>query len=225
MSFDTRDALFQMFAGHGVNATRTNIDLLVQDSGLFAACEVVREWDYPAGRMVQLDIRVQSPKLGDKLMIESFAGFGLDEAEAAKEAFGKFTQASLHPILASLIDPDLGEEQVEWETWHMGAREWKVCIGPLIIQPGDAAEVDFGELLDELKAALLPTLNHRTHWLRTFFHRNGKEYFGSEALLDNEPWPEGQRIVESWNWPEGDYRARHFMILIPAQHSRARLIQ
>jgi hypothetical protein len=42
---------------------------------------------------------------------------------------------------------------------------------------------------------------------------------GSEVLLDNEPWSEGQTILDAWQLPATDsmYSLRHFLFVIPPQ--------
>jgi len=36
-----------------------------------------------------------------------------------------------------------------------------------------------------------------------------------KALPDNVDWPDGGRVVEGCEWPEGTLWARHFLMLIP----------
>jgi hypothetical protein len=42
---------------------------------------------------------------------------------------------------------------------------------------------------------------------------------GYDVLLDNEPWPDGARIVTEWPWPwEGQaYGIRSFSMMLPSK--------
>jgi len=74
---------------------------------------------------------------------------------------------------------------------------------------------EYSNLLDRLKEQL-PVLNDEPHWLRMFSMRNGRTHAAGEALLDNRYWPDGQQIVDTWDWPESDFRVRHFLMLMPS---------
>jgi len=161
-------------------------------------------------------VRVSSKRLIDRVLVESFAGWALEEDEAAKQAFEKFLRASLHVLLAVLVEPGLGADQVEWETWRLGGVTWRACIGPMILQGSPPEPFVCGELLDQLRDQLLPRLSECVpHWVRFYFWRSSEQQTCTEALLDNFDWPDGRNIVMAWNWPDGAYSARLFLMLLP----------
>ncbi|HKF48417.1 MAG TPA: DUF6348 family protein [Terracidiphilus sp.] len=216
MSIDPADLLFVAFTSHGIHAIRQEEEVDVPNHQLRASCAVFNRREQANLTILQLDIRIRSKKFRDRLLIESFAGYGNDEEEAVKDAFHKFTQASLHVLLAALIDVERGEDQVEWESWTSHGREWRACLGPLLVQDLEEDEdLRFGELLDTLQALLPESLSTAPHWLRVFYWRKDEVCLTSEALLDNEPWPEGESVINRWNWPSGRYRIRNFLMLLP----------
>jgi len=82
-----------------------------------------------------------------------------------------------------------------------------------ILQGAPSSKLACNELLDRLNAALLPQLSVEAHWLRFFFIHDGHQVTTSEVLVDNADWPEGRRIIETLNWPDGEYSAREFLML------------
>jgi hypothetical protein len=132
---------------------------------------------------------------------------------------GKFCQASLHVLLEVFIGEKKGEDQIEWETWENGGIRWRVCLGPLLVQAYGSQPppaVMCGELIGQLRDALLPTVSREYHWLRFYHMRKDNSCLGSECLLDNESWSEGENLVNQWKWPGGFYSMRLFLILRPA---------
>jgi hypothetical protein len=215
MTFDPLAALGQMIDGHGISVVRTEQGILIPESDLVLSAAIIRIQNHPTTTVVQLDVRAKSPRLGDRLLIESFAGWASDESDAASHAFGKFLMSSMHVFLATLIDPKFGADQVEWEAWSFKEQTWQVCLGPVIIQGSPSSTLTCGELLDRLKANLLPHFSAEPHWLRYFFQHDGREVTTAEVLLDNMDWPEGRRILETLSWPEGRYSAREFLLMMP----------
>jgi hypothetical protein len=216
MTFDPVAALQEVLTSHGMNTTQTDQGILIPASDLIISARVVRMENHPKAKLAQLDVSAESQRLAGKLLIESFAGWGPDEAEATKQAFGKFVRSSMHVLLAALVDTKYGADQVEWDSWTIDERAWRVCIGPLIIQGSTSVKIEYSKLLEQLRGALLPRLSSGCHWLRVFFMKNGRERVGSEVLLDNFDWSDGQRMVDSWDWPEGTFSARQFSVLMQA---------
>jgi Family of unknown function (DUF6348) len=216
MTFDPVAALQEVLIAHGLNTTRTDQCVLIPASDLMVFVGVVRVDKHPNARVFQLDVRVESPLFTGKLLIESFAGVGPDESDAAKQAFGKFLRGSMHVLLACLVDVKRDDDQIEWDSWIFKGKAWRVCMGPLLAQGTTPVTVEYSELLEQLKDELLPQLTSGFHWLRVFFMKNGKERLVSEVLLDNVDWPEGRKIVEAWHSPDGAYSVRQFSMLMQA---------
>lgn len=164
---------------------------------------------------VQLQLDVVA-RLGDRELIESFAGLGRTIAVAYADAINKLARGSLHAILAVLDRKELGADQVDWETWG----RFDACLGPLLRLWSDSAPRSLGAFLDAIKSALLAAeLAPTVHWVRTFVAIGADgQLLAYDMLVDNEPWPPGVAIVESWRWPIGGgaaYAVRHFFMLVP----------
>jgi hypothetical protein len=124
----------------------------------------------------------------------------------------------LHPILAVLVDEKHGEDQVEWESRALAGDLWRVCMGPMLLLKAPPSQLATSAFLDRLLDAWASTTPTReVHWIRWFVMVNKTGRLGSEVLLDNEPWPEGERLLADWSLPETDdlYSARLFMLLVP----------
>jgi hypothetical protein len=215
MTFDPTDGLEEALQAHGIRTTRAGNDVLAGDSGAVFSAGIVGVWRQSGATLVQLDVRVRSPWLGYRLLIESFAGGGADEDQAAEQAFEKFLQASMHVLLAALVDRRHGADQVEWEEWVHEGKKWQVCVGPLLLQGAAPEGLAFGKLLDTVKDSLPEALDSGAHWLRVYFRKDGQPMAVWEALLDNEDWAEGKRLVEEASWPVGKYGARMFLMMMP----------
>ena len=217
MDFDPAVALEDAFKAHGVLTNRIAQGVSIDEANLVVSAGVVRVDNHPNARVVQLDVRAYSQRLANKVLIESFGGVGADESKATEQAFGKFLRSSIHVLLATLVEAKYGNDQVEWESWNLDDKRWRVCMGPLLHQGSASVHIAYAKLLERLKSELLPGLGAGFHWLRVYCMLNGTSCVGSEALLDNMDWPEGRRIVSEWRWPEGTLWARHFLMLVPGR--------
>jgi hypothetical protein len=215
MNVDPVAALDDSLKAHGLLTNRTSQGIAIDGSDLVVTAAIVRVEKHPNARIVQLDVPVRSKRLVNGWLIESFSGVGPDESKAIEDAFGKFLRSSIHVLLASLVDAKYGENQVEWESWSVKGKTWRVCMGPLLYRGSNPIHKEYSGLLDRLKHNLLPGLEAGCHCLRVYCMLNGRDCVGSEALLDNIDWPEGRTIVSEWGWPEGMFWVRHFLMLIP----------
>jgi hypothetical protein len=215
MGFDPIGALYDTLKAHEAPATRVGDRLILGEQGVAVlSAAVFNVLKDPEGVKLQLDVRVSSPRFGDTVLIESFAGLGKDEDDAVQHGFWKFMRASMLVLMASLVDAKFGEEQVEWQWWTYGGRSWRVCLGPLLVQGTQPDGLEFGGFLEKMKSAVLPRLSEDWHWIRMYFFKNGEEFVVTEALLDNEDWPEGRESIEAERWPGGVYGARIFLMLM-----------
>lgn len=172
---------------------------------------------------IHLDVSVRSEQfLGNRTLVEAFAGAGNSLDEAVHNAFDKFCQASLHAIMAVFINRSLGEDQVEWEHWVDENHGWEVCLGPLLLQSNlqqgfDGDSFNSSDLVDALREAFLLQASNHPHWLRLFRGSLDGKCIGREVLLDNEPWPSGEAILDHWPFPDkpGYNSLRLFLIAIP----------
>jgi hypothetical protein len=217
MDLDVTGTLQQVLEHHSVHTKRDG-PALVAGNMTTSAC--VFRLPSANNSFLRLDINVNSPLIAGRTLIESFAALGSNEEEAIRQAWGKFCRASLHVLLEVFVGDKKGEDQIELEIWENGGARWRVCLGPLLVlgygnQPPPA--VMCGELIDQLREALLPKATREYHWLRFYYMRKDNSCLGSECLLDNESWSQGESLVNQWKWPDGFYSIRLFLILRPAE--------
>jgi hypothetical protein len=82
-----------------------------------------------------------------------------------------------------------------------------------------AVDIALAALCAEPSASALVTrnLSREVHWLRVFATGSRGAIELVEALLDNEPWPEGEQIIADagWDLVEPLWAARWFMVIAP----------
>jgi hypothetical protein len=143
---------------------------------------------------------------------ESFAGNGHGDA-GMRDALKAFERNVLHVLLAACwyVTDD---RRIQLQNWELGARSWDVFVGPLTFSRDNIVTPD--GLLPALQDALRnESLSSQLHWIRLFHRRADDGSVVAEALLDNEAWPNGDRLLSQLNWPptgEG-YSARCFIAL------------
>jgi len=215
MTFDPAAELERVFEEHEMHSNRKGQSVSIPESDFTVSIVIVSVTRHATTVLTQLDVRVESKGLGRRLLVESFAGMGCDESEALKDAFVTFLKASLHVLLATLVDSRHGSYQADWDSWNLRERTWRVCLGPIVQHGSPMVTVEYSRLLDRLKDEL-PPLSDEPHWLRVFFMKNGRNKVAAEALLDNTYWVEGRQIADAWDWPDGNFRVRHFLMMTPA---------
>jgi hypothetical protein len=162
---------------------------------------------------LQLDVVA---KIGNREIVESFAGWGATVGAAVDQAIDKFARASLHVLLATLVAEEHGTDQVTWET----CGKFRVCSGALARMWSNEPPLDYSKLFDAICERLAAAnLSRELHWFRIFVGISENKIVGLDALLDNEPWPPGVDLTQGWSWPPSDrgYAIRHFFTLIPLE--------
>jgi len=207
----------------GTTAAAILAELLAAHGASSLACEA-RSFPSKLTRalaQLQVDIVATCPAvLGERRVVESFAGWAPTIHEAVRTALDKFARGSLHVLLATLAaEPADTSSQVEWETWG----PFRACLGPLLRQWSSTTPVQFGPYIDEIRrrvlAAGLPA--DRAHWFRTFVAVDHSGVLkGHDALLDNEPWAPGSEALAGFPWPrppeDQPYALRHLVMLVPS---------
>lgn len=194
--------------------------------GLDRACPSVGElrfdaWIYPKQgrfRWLQADFSVWHPRLAAPRLIESYVGLGDTWREAIVDAVKKFMQGSLHTVIASLIDRDGCASHTHWEPLEAASPRFDLCVNPPMSFYAETRAPDYAALLRALKSALAKRqLSREVHWLRVLATGSNGAIELVEALLDNEPWPDGAQIVADagWDLVEPMWAARWFMVIVP----------
>jgi Family of unknown function (DUF6348) len=181
---------------------------------------LMTEGDFPAVRAIwhegtaggpgRLDVDIVISE--ERSIEESFAGIGGGET-GCRDALDVFERSEFHVLLAAcwyVTD----ERRMQLESWEMGLRTWDAFIGPLVSTSDGVAAPD--GLVPALRTALQSeSLNPELHWVRLFCRRDTDGQLSTEALLDNAPWPAGDRLLASLTWPsaDGPYSVRDFIAL------------
>lgn len=187
--------------------------------------EVDEEWlvtdgDFPAvraswqdglqGAPGRLDVDVVMSE--ERHIEESFAGHGQGDA-AVRDALNAFERSVLHVLLAACwyVTDD---RRIQLQSWDLGVRSWDVFVGPLTFSRDDMAAPE-GWLSGLHDALRNESLSGELHWIRLFYRRADDGSVVAESLLDNQPWPGGDRLLGQLAWPstEKGYSARCFVAL------------
>lgn len=217
--------LARLFIDHGLDASldgdwivfpRSTVKL---DDGFEFEARVPRikgeihRGDNPQSKAVRLDILVDL--VDGRVLFECFAGWGDDESSAIADGISNFVVSSLHVLLTSIYGR--ADEQTINEIWEIDGVSWKATLGDFVFRGTDFVSVDPpNDLFPKIESLIRnQRLDRDIHWFRFFHGRNQGISLASEALYDNEEWPEAAAILENQSWPEvnGYYSARRFLVL------------
>jgi len=218
MSEQLLEYLQVSLTSHGLACERGGDAIRAQD-GLEIEPRVIPRESVAGTAQVQVDFRVQSPRLAGLPFLDSFAGVADTPENAEKNAFSKFLQGSFHVIAEALTTHDCGQDQVEWEDWSGAGHSWRVCTGPLLLigsRAGSRVE-GFGEFFPRLAHLFRENMSAGPHWMRVYLGALDGKQLGSEVLVDGAVWPEGQKLLDEhpFDFPEGFASIRHLLIVLP----------
>lgn len=188
------DALVHLFDRHAVELAPDEDWLLTE--GDYPA--VRAHWQEAAApdRPGRLDLDLVMDE--DRRLELSYAGKGRGEA-GWRAALERFARGDL-PVLLAACWYVTDERRLDLARWELGLRTWDVFIGRFVVEGGDVA-VPAG-VLDGVAAALKSEpLAPSLHWVRLFLRRAADGTLATEVLLDNAPWPAGDRALASLEWP------------------------
>ncbi|MGN2254220.1 DUF6348 family protein [Frateuria sp. GZRe12] len=130
----------------------------------------------------------------------SYAGNGQGVA-GWRDALDRFARSDL-PVLLAACWYVTDERKLDLAQWELGLRQWDVFAGRLVAEGADIA-VPPGVLASVADALKGESLAPHPHWIRLFLRRSADGTLATEALLDNAPWPAGDRALAALAWPEG----------------------
>lgn len=167
---------------------------------------------------LQLDVRVRSPRLGERRIVESTGGFEATARDAVKDAFHKFLRGSLHPLL-HVFHPGACADEDDDDRKEMGHGSFRAAMGNATFTFYERRQdLDFGPLIDEMEDALFAEpLQKEIHWVRLWAFR-APQLTVNEALLDNEPCPRLEAALAKWPLepePKGA-SVRLFLVMVPS---------
>lgn len=199
--------LLRLFERHGVEL-ELDEEWLVTDGDFPALRATWHEGEEGAPGRLDLDVVISE----ERHIEESFAGNGRGDI-GARDALNAFERNALHVLLAACwyVTDD---RRIQLQVWDLGMRNWDVFVGPLAFSRDDVAAPE--GLLQGLHDAMRnESLSGQLHWVRLFYRRADDGSVATEALLDNQPWPAGDRVLGQLAWPstEKGYSARCFIAL------------
>ena len=200
-------ALLRLFERHDVELEQDE-DWLVTDGDFPAVRASWHEGEEDAPGRLDVDVVISE----ERHIEESFAGNGRGDA-GARDALAAFERNVLYVLLAACwyVTDD---RRIQLQSWELGVRSWDVFVGPLAFSRDGVAAPE--GLLPGLRDALRnESLSGELHWIRLFYRRADDGTVMAEALLDNQPWPRGDRLLEELAWPSAEkgYSARCFIAL------------
>ncbi|WP_299486629.1 DUF6348 family protein [Acaryochloris sp. IP29b_bin.137] len=203
------DVLIRLFNAHDISCTVEND--WVFPSGQLPAIRCL--WHPPSAKGAgRLDVEVLLAN--GNTLIESFAGLG-EGNHALMDGVQNFVLGSFHVLLASLYGKN-DPEQVTTERWSIGGTDWKVFVGNFSRRASQAQNISVPKsAFTSIETAIFNTpLTSELHWFRTFYCQVGNQQI-FEALINNEPWQQGEVALKSIPWPQvaGYSSVRNFLVL------------
>lgn len=202
---DLQTRLLRLFERHEVEL-EPDEDWLLTD-GDFPAIRASWKAGAP-GEPGRLDIDVV---LDEERQIElSHAGTGADPCQ---DALDRFARNDL-PVLLAACWYVTDDRQLELAQWEIGLRQWDAFIGRFTVEGAGVAvpPTTLPAIVDALKSE---SLAPRMHWIRLLLRHAADGTPATEVLLDNEPWPAGDRAMGALAWPSDAqaYSVRSLILL------------
>lgn len=220
----SQEPLTEMLASaldaHKVRFRRDGSTLVLQDAPMSFRGDVQKHTTHPNSVVMQVAFATEAPALDGRTVWNVFAGVGADELAATQNGFTKFLLGPFHVLLSALGDHVCEQGSEEWREFSgADGSKWRICDSPLITQGfDDPAAVPFGSVQSELDRAFVALSLTGVHWVEAFFAFLNGERNALDVQIDGSPWPEGNRIVERWEFqPSGGYQSgRYFFVALSA---------
>ena len=191
---DLQARLLRLFESHDVEL-EPDEDWLLTDGDFPAVRAHWQSGSHGAPGRLDLDVVLDE----DRQIELSYAGVGPGDA-GFRDALDRFARSDLAVLLAACwyVTDD---RKLDLAQWDAGMRTWDVFIGHFVVEGADIAVPSgvVGGIADALKGE---TLAPHLHWIRLFLRRGADGSLTSEVLLDNAPWPAGDRALAAIAWPE-----------------------
>ncbi|MGO4699955.1 DUF6348 family protein [Dyella sp. 2RAB6] len=199
--------LLRLFERHDVELEEDE-EWLVTDGDFPAVRATWHEGAEAAPGRLDVDVVISE----ERQIEESFAGHGRGDA-GLRDALNAFERNAFYVLLAACwyVTDD---RRMQLHSWDLSMRSWDVFVGPLAFSRDDVLAPE--GLLPGLQDALRnESLSGELHWIRLFYRRADDGSVLAEALLDNQPWPGGDRLLGqlAWPWSGLGYSARCFIAL------------
>jgi hypothetical protein len=212
-SEDTTAFFLELFRGHGLPCCLRDGWIVADDGCLTAQVRIFTISSTGNRICIHLDLDVRLPT--GQSLLESCAGVGGTRSEAIADAIRNIADGSFHVIFLALTGRSCSHCEIE--SWRVGEVERQVFISPMVCR-GHAPLDDpfFREWFSTMQEAIQATgLAPGIHWIRLYQFKASFMDPVSEALLDNDDWPEIQRMLARLSWPPADwfYSVRIFLLM------------
>ena len=220
LSNDILERLEHAVASRGLPVTRHPHHLSVDGDRLLLKAGAMPQ-PSPQGRtIVTIQLQAHAAELRGRPIVETFAGAGNSHEEATADAFAKLETGTLHPLLEALTSHRCNEGQAALARWARTDATWQVHSGPTLAQHHEGLTLSdaYPSFLAGLSRRFLETVGPGPHWIRVFVACYNGQLQSSDVLLDNEPWPEGQRLLRAQPWAttQSFQSIRQFLLAMPA---------
>jgi len=166
--------------------------------------------------VVQLDIHILLP---EQHFVESFVAHSATIDEALAEAFEQFEVNVLHTLIMAFWDKAKHiDNGIGTDVWEINGHRWQIVVGNY----GYKGEVPMDDVIDETnmmydeieKAIKSLPLEKDIYAFRTVYTAVGDGKKVSEALINNEPFLELEKVISTLPWRDLGiyYSVRNFVI-------------
>jgi hypothetical protein len=179
---------------------------------------LLTDGDFPAVRATWQDGTAGAPgRLDIDLVLDEVRRLELSHAGAGDDPCGdaldRFARSDL-PVLLAACWYVTDDRRLDLAQWELGLRQWDAFIGRFVVEGADVA-VPPAVMANVAEALKRESLTPRLHWIRLFLQRGADGTLATEVLLDNQPWPAGDRAMAATAWPQSAqaYRVRSLVVL------------
>jgi len=168
--------------------------------------------------VVQVDIHILLP---EQTFVESFVSHAQIEEDAIDQCFEQFEVNVLHTLIMAFWDKAKRVENgIGTDVWEINGHKWQAVIsnyGYRGDEPLDDVIDDSDSMYDEVEKAIkaLP-LEKDIYAIRSVYTNVGDGQSVTEALINNEEFPELESSISNLSWKRLDsyYTVRNFVILM-----------
>ncbi|QDV15435.1 hypothetical protein Pan153_00490 [Gimesia panareensis] len=205
--------ILQLLEQHGIDAREEN-GWIVSEAHPPVCGAVVNETQ-PTPDIISTQIDIYLKVEPNRILVESFGGFGTNLDEAIADGIQNFVVNTFHVLLSAFyLEKD---DQTVIEEWKINDIPRRVIIGQIGMRGTPPEEEQgapewFQNLENKIKATSLPA---GTHWIRCYYAQMENRPVALELLLDNQPWEEVRSEMEKIDWPESEefFSLRVFLVI------------
>jgi len=213
----TNDLLTALFAGSGLFCKPAGGEWMqIGNHPAKIRARATHETPQDDGTAIHIEVDVQLPS--GKTITEWYIGQGKTADIAQREAVRSFAMVSAHVLLNAIWEVPI-PGQVETQSWQIGSQRWRAWLGPFQVFAADSTgNIAPRGMIDSMRTTVSQAkLENDVNWFRFIHSSLGPPHnrVVTEAAKNNEPWPDGDKMLKSLQWPATDkyWSLREFVIL------------